>query len=359
MSISLKLDAVDRAILGSLARNCRITNASLATALRVSKDTIAYRIERLEHEQILAGYVLFIDARTLGFTRYHLLIRCATTSENHRAKYARIAKHPCVMWINSFVGKFDFQVIVDATSPFELDEIRQDIFALCKSPIQDYMVLTHLSDLEFTQLLPDTSKILPIEKKDDGSFSHLLDAARFPVSNSFSRWNADPLDVQILEKLAADPRVSISDLERSLSTERITIRRRILGLIQGKVILSFGGVPSVQKLGYVTYYLLVRLNHNVPEVVLQKTFQSLGNVFYAGRMTGNYDMVLYLNARTPQELNESIANFRGHLSKYILTYDLLVQESIHYWKQFTTGIRERLLRRVGKNSLAAKNSRFV
>jgi len=105
---------------------------------------------------------------------------------------------------------------------------------------------------------------------------------------------------------------------------------------------SFGGIPNLSKLGFVTYYLLVRLSQDTPLEVRKKPFLKLSNIFYAGNMLGDYDMILYLNARTPEELNTSIGLFRSEIEKYLINYELLVQDKVHHWRQFSKGIYETL-----------------
>ena len=99
-------------------------------------------------------------------------------------------------------------------------------------------------------------------------------------------------------------------------------------------------------MNYVTYYLLVRVIQDTPDIILKKPFIELTNIFYAGKMIGDYDLILYLNARNPEELNSSIELFKSHLGKYIVNYDLLVQDKVHYWRQYTKGLND---------SLSAKN----
>ena len=59
-------------------------------------------------------------------------------------------------------------------------------------------------------------------------------------------------------------------------------------------------------------------------------------------MLGDYDMILYLNARNPQELNDSIELFKRDIGPYVIHYDLLVQDRVHHWRQFSSGIYKQL-----------------
>jgi hypothetical protein len=95
-------------------------------------------------------------------------------------------------------------------------------------------------------------------------------------------------------------------------------------------------------LGFVTYYLLVRLDQNVTREEMMRPFKELNNIFYAGHMLGEYDMILYLNARTPIELKTSIEFFRTQLRGKIYQVDLMIQDKVVHWRQFTEGIYKHL-----------------
>ncbi len=341
--MKMNMGQKDLRIMEMLAMNCRIPHTTVAQAINVSKDTAAYRIRRLEEEGYIRQYVLFIDARRLGFTRYHLLVKLDPDAGEKEVICRSLAAHGSVMWINSFIGRYDLQIIVDASDGFELNRIREELFALCGNKVKEYLILTHLYDLEFTQLNPLLDLKTKFQKKDDHSFSSLLSARNFPVGPGFERYGPKKEDSGILRELADDPRASLIDIGRKLSVDRATVKKRIMDLIKKKVILSFGAIPDLSKQGFVTYYLLVRLEQETPLDVLRKPFARLQNIFYAGKMLGSYDMILYLNARNPQELNESIRLFTSDIGSYLVHYDLLVQDKVHHWRQFTDGIYESLM----------------
>jgi DNA-binding Lrp family transcriptional regulator len=332
----------DLQLLELMAQNCRIPNTTIAQAMNTSKDTIAYRIKNLEADEWIKQYILFIDARRLGFTRYHVLMKFDANIKNKKELFEKIASHKFVMWINSFIGRFDLQVIVDASDGFQLNKIREELFEICNHNIKEYIILTHLSDLEFTQLNPIINSGIEFEKKSDHSFSSSLTTKRFPVGPVFEIYKPNPIEVEILKALADNPKASLIEMANKLKVSRITIKERIKILISKKVILSFAGIPNLYKMGFVTYYLLVRLNQNTPIETMKKPFHKLRNIFYAGRMLGDYDMILYLNARNPQELDESIDQFKSEIGSYIMHYDLLVQDKVIYWRQYTNGIYQQL-----------------
>ncbi|HIH11599.1 TPA: AsnC family transcriptional regulator [Candidatus Woesearchaeota archaeon] len=339
------MDKKDLQIMEILAQNCRVPHTTIAQALKVSKDTITYKIKHLEKTEFIKEYVLFVDARKLGFTRYHILIKLDAGIKDKQELYDKISKHKFVMWMNSYIGRYDLQIIIDATDSFHLNKIREELFELCDNKIKEYFILTHLSDLEFTQLNPVLDLNTKFKKKQDHSFSNLLTTRKFPVNPHFERYEPTKIEIDILRILADNPKESLIDIGRKLSIDRNTVKKRITNLIGKKVILNFGGIPNLSKQGFVTYYLLVRVEQETPLEILKKPFAKLQNIFYAGRMIGDYDMILYLNARNPQELNSSIEFFKSEIESYIIHYDLLVQDKVHYWRQFTPGIYENLMAR--------------
>lgn len=339
------MDKKDLQIMEIFAQNCRVSHTTIAQALKVSKDTISYKIKRLEKSEFIKQYVLFVDARRLGFTRYHILIKFEAGIKDKQKLYDELSRHKFVMWINSFIGRYDLQIIVDAIDGFHLNKIREDLFKICKNKIKEYFILTHLSDLEFTQLSPVLDLKTRFQKKLDHSFSSILATRNFPVDPDFEKYEPTEAEIEILRLLADNPQESLIDISRKLKIDRNTVKKRIINLIQNKIILNFGGIPNHSKQGFITYYLLVRVEQETPLDILKKPFAKLQNIFYAGKMIGDYDMILYLNARNPQELNSSIELFKSEIESYIVYYDLFVQDKVHYWRQFTSGIYENLMSR--------------
>jgi Lrp/AsnC family leucine-responsive transcriptional regulator len=62
----MEIDATDRRILTVLQKEGRITNAELSERVNLSPSACHRRVQRLEEEGFIAGYVALLDARRLG-----------------------------------------------------------------------------------------------------------------------------------------------------------------------------------------------------------------------------------------------------------------------------------------------------
>jgi Lrp/AsnC family transcriptional regulator, leucine-responsive regulatory protein len=60
------IDATDRRILTVLQKDGRMTNADLSEQVNLSPSACHRRVQRLEEEGLIAGYVALLDARRMG-----------------------------------------------------------------------------------------------------------------------------------------------------------------------------------------------------------------------------------------------------------------------------------------------------
>ena len=60
------IDATDRRILAALQKEGRITNADLSDRVNLSPSACHRRVQRLEEDGFIAGYVALLDARRMG-----------------------------------------------------------------------------------------------------------------------------------------------------------------------------------------------------------------------------------------------------------------------------------------------------
>ena len=68
VTLSIVLDAVNRAILDELQREARLSMAELGRRINLSAPAVAERVQRLERDGVIRGYHAEIDPGKLGYT---------------------------------------------------------------------------------------------------------------------------------------------------------------------------------------------------------------------------------------------------------------------------------------------------
>jgi Lrp/AsnC family leucine-responsive transcriptional regulator len=114
--MTLDLDATDRRILAALQQIGRITNAQLSERVNLSPSACHRRVERLEVEGFIAGYVALLDARKLGKgTTVYVEITLQSQAEDLLDAFERaIARVPDVLECHLMAGTADYLIKIMA-----------------------------------------------------------------------------------------------------------------------------------------------------------------------------------------------------------------------------------------------------
>ncbi|WP_372605241.1 Lrp/AsnC ligand binding domain-containing protein [Actibacterium sp.] len=108
------LDRIDRAILGELARNGRISMIELGQKVGLSKTPVTARVRRLEAEGVITGYRAELSPRKLGLEHVAFLeVRLTDTREQAlQAFNAAVRQIPEFEECHMIAGGFDYLIKV-------------------------------------------------------------------------------------------------------------------------------------------------------------------------------------------------------------------------------------------------------
>jgi DNA-binding Lrp family transcriptional regulator len=155
------IDEIDRAILGLLQADGRMTNADLARAVGLSPAATHARVRRLERDGLIRGYVALVDRERAGFD---LLCFVSVSLQLHRPTLVasfpkRVAEMPEVLECHHVTGESDYLLKVAVRGRHELE--RFIVHRLTPIPgvarIQTSLVLRELKATTALPLAPDPS----------------------------------------------------------------------------------------------------------------------------------------------------------------------------------------------------------
>jgi len=123
------MDDLDRAILGLLGADARMSLATLARRLKVARSTIQARLERLETTGVIAGYTVRLgDAAHPARLRASVVVSIAPRAQ--AGVLARLKTMAAVERVLTTSGRFDLLVQVVAPSTQVLDQVLAQIGAI-------------------------------------------------------------------------------------------------------------------------------------------------------------------------------------------------------------------------------------
>jgi len=118
----MSLDSLDRRILTVLQRQGRISNADLAERVNLSASACHRRVQRLEAEGYIGGYVALLDARKLGVssTVFVEITLSTQADEVLEAFETAVARIPDVLECHLTAGAADYilKVVAQDTEDF-------------------------------------------------------------------------------------------------------------------------------------------------------------------------------------------------------------------------------------------------
>ena len=120
------MDDLDRAILGQLGADARMSVATLARRLKVARSTIQARLERLESTGVIAGYTVKLgEAARASRIRATVLLTIEPRAQAN--VLTRLKAVPAVERIHTTSGRVDLLLQVAAASTAQLDEVLDQI----------------------------------------------------------------------------------------------------------------------------------------------------------------------------------------------------------------------------------------
>jgi Lrp/AsnC family transcriptional regulator for asnA, asnC and gidA len=158
MGRTSSLDALDRGILEELNVDARRSHREIAERLKVSPTTIGLRIDRMERDGVIGGYVPLLDDEALGWEL------CATigiriSKGKLREVEERLGKDPRAYAIYDVTGDFDALLIGRFRD-------RRDLDRFVKHALQDPQVERTNTQVVLNRVKEDRRVPIPVRSTD-------------------------------------------------------------------------------------------------------------------------------------------------------------------------------------------------
>lgn len=152
------LDERDKEILRCLLRDPRMPVADIAREVGAQRDTVTYRIERLEREGVINKYHTIVEPSALGLPVFMLLlVKLAPVTGDMQEKFVDKLIHlPHVTHIARLIGPYDYFVQVACANIVAFDALLSTIKSLVPGAIHDITTSTIIDGIkidDFSELV--------------------------------------------------------------------------------------------------------------------------------------------------------------------------------------------------------------
>ncbi|AVH20238.1 Lrp/AsnC family transcriptional regulator [Nocardia cyriacigeorgica] len=127
--MTIKIDALDAALLAELAADPRAPILELAQRLGIARNTVQARMKRLESSGAVRGYPPDVDLQAVGFA-VHAFLGIELDQNKMDAIVEALRAFPQVLEVHATTGRADLLVRIAARTQQDLLEIIQRVHAI-------------------------------------------------------------------------------------------------------------------------------------------------------------------------------------------------------------------------------------
>jgi len=129
--VSVELDALDVKILNALQKRGRMTNADLAEKVNLSASACHRRVQRLEEDGVISGYVALVDPRAVDrrSTVFVEITLSGQRDETLEAFEKGVARIPDVLECHLMAGTADYLLKIVARDTDDFARIHRQYLA--------------------------------------------------------------------------------------------------------------------------------------------------------------------------------------------------------------------------------------
>lgn len=306
------IDAKDKKIMGELFRNARASYSEIAKNVRLSKESVNYRVNRLMENGIVTGFNTVIDVKRIGWELFFASVRLRNIdTKTEKEILSALSSHPNVAWVIKCIGSVDIKMKILAKNIAELTTIVKHMAAIYKLHFNDYeiQVITQERAVPFAFLYGSSS----------GKEIYSLHKQREMVE-------VTPVDLKLLQVLSNNARMPLTEIAQKIKISRDLLQYRLSRLEKTGVILKYRPDVWPKKLGYNWYLLSLSVGELQRQVQnqLESLFLTHPNVTYFYTTIGTSDIEVELRVKTSKKLSEILLEVRSILKDTLKRHEIQI-----------------------------------
>lgn len=147
----IKLDKKDKKIIELLQRNARISISEIARKTGIPRDSIKYRIRRLERQKVIRFYHAFLNPSKLGYPMYSYVAFTMhnMTEEKEKKFISFLNAHKNVIYVSKTSGNWDFAIGICSKNFKEFDDILRNIRLKFSNIIKEHQVSSVIQEYKY------------------------------------------------------------------------------------------------------------------------------------------------------------------------------------------------------------------
>lgn len=288
----IKLDVKDIRILYELNVDGRQSISRIAKKVKLSKQGVKYKIERLTKAGLIENYLALVDVYKLGYVLDRVFFRFEYLTPDRLKEIENFAAdHPKISCVTSYFGEWDTAFVICARNIFEFNAVLKEFYEKFEPHIKDEM-LSIITDV--------------YHFKHSYSEDKYLGAKMIHMGGNLGNLDVDEFDYKILNILVNNGRIPVYEMARKLRVSDKKIMYRMKKLVEQEILLGFTTI----------------LNNDVLELEQYKIFLSLKNL----DEKSEHDLINFC------KFNKKVISLTKVLGRKAIEIDVVVSNKKETWE---------------------------
>lgn len=312
-----KLDNLDWKLLYHLDKNSRQSASQIAKKLRVHRNVVNFRINRLLEKRVIRDFVTMINPLALGLTPHKIYLQLQNFTKEKETKLLQLIEKLPVYWAAKVSGQWDFIIGILVRDMHELNNIKKEMLDLLGNDIVNKSFSTVVDVPHYYRsYLYQKSGVSPVRSWTKTPIKERLDTT----------------DIQILKLMAKNARIPVTKISEKLDITIKTVITRVKKLEKNNVIFDYRISLNLDKIGYKFFKCFLSLKNSDEKKINQfLTYcQHNKNIIHVIETIGDWDFEPEIEAESNEQFYEILLDIRERFSdliREIETIDIIQEHS--------------------------------
>ena len=316
-----ELDAYDKKILFELDINARTSASKIAKKLKLPKETVNYRIKRLEKDGWINRLYTIFNASLFGYSYYRVFLKFnKLTSSTETEIIDYITSDPTCANLRVLDGQYDLVFLTIQKNPGELKAFLQCFFNNYGKYVQEKNVLMMMKTYKLNQ------KFLLEGRTIKKTFNHV----------ETKDYSLDKIDLGIMKAISTNARIKLSEIANNLKLDSRLIEYHIKRMERTGIIVTYSTDLNLVKLNRELIKVDIALKDPalIPRIV--DFFDKTNTCVFAHELLGKYDLSFEIYVENDEMLRGILEKFKEQFLENYVYYDVshVYKEYVINWSPF-------------------------
>ncbi len=303
----MNLDLYDKKIIYLLLTDSRRPATDIAKRIRLSKESVYYRIKRLVNCGYIKNFYTLINASYLGYQYYRIYIKLknhADKTEDKIIEYLK-ADRSCAD-LDILEGYYDLTFLTMQKTPGKLnlfmENFCEDFGAYIKDKAVHSILKLHILTLGYPDKMIHDHKVISYEEPN--------------------KINYTDFEINILNQMARQSRIQTITISRRLKSDPSLVRYHIRKLEKSGIISGYSASLNMEKFGKIPIQINFTLSQHKIIPKLLELLSKLNKSIWAYETFGDYDLSVKIVIDDMESILKLLGVIKRELEEKIISYDI-------------------------------------